>query len=106
MYGVHLTYTQEQKDKMSERNKRMGRWVGEDNPWYGKPSPFKGKKRSEEWCKKSSEAHKGIHPNISEETRARLSKMRSEWMSGEKNHWYGKRGAELPWYGEKRHRKR
>ena len=43
MYGVHLTYTQEQKDKMSERNKRMGRWVGEDNPWYGKPSPFKGK---------------------------------------------------------------
>lgn len=102
MYGVHLTYTQEQKDKMSERNKRMGKWVGEDNPWYGKPSPFKGKKRSEEWCKKSSEAHKGIHPNISEETRARLSKMRSEWMSGEKNHWYGKRGAELPWYGRKK----
>ncbi len=27
--------------------------------------------------------------------------MRSEWMSGEKNHWYGKRGAELPWYGRK-----
>lgn len=101
MYGVHRIFTEEQRKAVSERNKRLGRWVGENNPMYGKPSPFKGKKRDIEFCRKVSEAHRGIHYNISDETKARLSKMRSEWMSGEKNPQYGKKGPLSPAYGRK-----
>ena len=101
MYGIHLEFSEERRNEISDRNKRIGKWVGENNPMYGKPSPFKGKKRDEEFCKKMSECHKGIHPNISPETKSRLSKLRSERMSGENNPQYGKKGSLSPNYGRK-----
>lgn len=51
--GKH--HTEEAKNKISEAQK------GENNSMYGKLPWNKGKKMSEEYCRKNSESHKGLH---------------------------------------------
>lgn len=97
MYGIHLEVSEETRKKMSESHK--GLMSGEKNPMYGKPSPLRGVPQSEEAKKKNSLAHIGKHPNVSQEVQNKLSKLRSERMTGERNPQFGKRGELSPSYG-------
>ena len=97
MYGVHLEVSAETRKKLSESHR--GLQVGEKNPMYGKPAVNRGKHHTEATKAKISQSKLGKTPNVSEETKARLSKQRSIRMTGAGNPQFGRRGELSVNYG-------